>query len=219
MRFLVYVLYHDEMSREYVLKNYPFSWVKPVFIPTTNYFESIFLVEMLQELYEDWKDLDYVGLMTWKANKKVSVNEQNMLLRMIQGADMIPLSFYRNGDSSKVITYAQKCHPKFKSLWSKMTKYLGYNETDAMSDDIPAFYYNYWLARPEWMLGYIEHIKKAHRYLEEEPSIQAELNSDSTYALDKPRPGMPYITYHCFLLERLPCLYFWSKGAKILPTM
>ncbi len=219
MRFIIYVLFHDDASREYILKHYPFSWVKPVFIPTTNYFESIFLIETLQELYDDWKDLDYVGLMTWKADQKIRVNEQNMLLRMIQGADVIPLSFYRAGANSKLVEWAQKCHPNFKILWGKLTEHLGYSEADAMSEKIPAFYYNYWLAKPIWMKGYLEHIKKAHQFLEDDPTIQEELHADSKYELDKPRPGMPYLTHHCFLLERLPCLYFWSRGAKIMPTM
>lgn len=219
MKFMVYVLYHDDTSKAYIDQHYPFSWVKPVFIPTTNYFESIFFIKMMRELYDEWKDLDYVGVMTWKANQKVQINEQNMLVKMIRGADVIPLSFYRTGYNSKVVAWASECHPNFKSLWTKMTQHLGYDEAKALSEDIPAFYYNYWLAKPKWVVGYLEHVQKAYEYLEKEPSIQEELHADSKFALDKPRPGMAYLTHHCFLLERLPCLYFWTKDATIMPAV
>jgi hypothetical protein len=66
---------------------------------------------------------------------------------------------------------------------------------------------------------YFEVAKKAYTFLEEEQSIQEKLNQDSEYALEGPRENMTYLTYHCFLMERLPCLFSYAQKLKILPTI
>ena len=142
-----------------------------------------------------------------------------MLERIREDADVIPfVQYLAPNPTYKLVDFACRAHPQFRYLWDEITRHLGYSREESHSVNIPAFYYNYWMTKPRWMKEYIEHIRKVYEYMENEESIQVALHSDSNYTLPKPRYEMKYLTHHCFLLERLPCLYFWSKKASIKPV-
>lgn len=217
---IVYVLYHDDYSKAYARMHYgKFKWVKLVEVQTQKYFESYFISKVLPTLKDEWSSKKYVGVMSWKANQKVNINENVIFSRMDTNADVIPLSMFKPSHKmGTMLKWASECHPKFIELWTIMCEHLGYSSYDYLSDLIPAFYYNYWITKVEHLDNYLIHLEKAYTFLNTEPSIQNTLHEDSKYEMDGARGDMSYLTYHCFLLERLPCLYFWTQGLRILPT-
>ena len=77
--FLVYIVYHDERSRiiadSFVAKH---SWSKSVQIRSSVFFESIFFHDVLPFNYYEWHDLDYVGMISYRA---VDISINNMTFK------------------------------------------------------------------------------------------------------------------------------------------
>lgn len=219
--FLLYVLYHDEASRTYAETFYGSQpYLRYLKIETNKYFESMFFIRHLNEVREEWEDCEYVGMITWKANQKIPSfiveNINNTMSRAkAEDADIVALRPNAHPKELSMLEYANKCHPKFITLWNQLCKHLCYPEEGYTSNSIPAFYCNYWLCKKKWMEKYIDHAQAAHDFMESNEDIQAMINEDSKFHLPQPRNGMTYLTYHCFLMERLPCLFFWWEKAKL----
>jgi len=219
--FLLYVLYHDDASRAYAESHYGIHPHLRYFkIETNNYFESMMFIRHLSEVRAEWEGYEYVGMITWKADQKIrSTHIKNIHAVMMRtkavGADIVALRTNAHQRSMSMLDYAKQCHPNFIPLWNRLCEHLQYPEQAYTSRDIPAFYCNYWLCKKDWMERYIEHAQAAHQFLEENPDIQPMLNEDSKFDLPAPRNGMTYLTYHCFLMERLPCLFFWWHKARL----
>lgn len=218
---LMYVLYHNDYSKAYAQLHYgSHPWTRLYKVETQKYFESEFIVNILPTLRDEWMGKKYVGVMSWKANKKVPIHYPVIEDRIQSNADIVVMGMVKPPNKSGyLLKWAEECHPNFRELWSKLASHLGYDETDYLCDHIPVFYYNYWIMRTEVLEDYLQVAKQAYQFLEDEPSIQEKLHEDSEYVLeDGPRENMPYLTYHCFLMERLPCLYAFVKKWKVLPT-
>lgn len=216
----LYVCYHDDYSHGYSLLHYGgISCAKMHKIPTTQYFESKMFIDELSKMEGEWQDADYVGTITWKAKQKIQLPniEQTLSRAKEDGASL--LAFYQPSCplQKDIVAWAQRQHVHFARLWEVFCTQLGYIPEQYLSKDIPAFYCNYWMTTPSLMKEYIAHAQKAYAILEnyDDGTFQTLLHSDSKFEYKVPRPGISYITYHCFLMERLPCLFFWAKG--ILP--
>lgn len=69
VKYLIYVVYHDALSKaiaEEFSKNH--EWSKPLGIRSTVFFEAISFRDGISFNYEQWKDMDYVGLISYKGN-------------------------------------------------------------------------------------------------------------------------------------------------------
>lgn len=88
------------------------------------------------------------------------------------------------------------------------------SEYDAFSDKFPMFYNNYWYAKPKVLLEYREFLKKAEDELEKIPGVYENsgylVGNTPKEVLEK-ITGKPYYTFHAFIFERLPCIFFWYK--------
>jgi hypothetical protein len=173
----------------------------------------------LLEHIEEWRECDYVGTLSWKAPQKIPVPDMQALTSHLafRSPDVVP--FFPCHES--IILQAERHHPLFRELWCGLTRELGISEERAIDPTIPLFFCNYWMARPSWMLRYMEFFKKAQHVLDTCEAIQANLWTDSRF--DKVISdekcmeifGKPYYPYHCFLCERLPCLFFKLEGATV----
>lgn len=217
----LYVVCHDNYSKGYSSLHYgAIPYAKIIRIPTTQYFEShLFLSELNPRKFE-WEHTDYVGMITWRAKQKIPIPNFDDTIKTAKqnNADVIALYKPTCDNQSKLLEWAQRCHPHFHYLWTNMCQQLGYTDTQYDDPNIPVFYCNYWMTTPVLMNKYIEHIQKAKDILETfdtpDGEFQRRLNSDTGYRFK--RPGIDHISYHCFLLERLPCLFFNVNGSKIL---
>lgn len=219
---MLYVVCHDNYSKGYAMLHYgELPFVRLHKIPTTQYFESHMYIESIPSLQDEWEAKDYVGTITWRAKQKMILPDFGAELSKAKRTDSDVIVFMQPKcpKQQNMINWAQNCHRHFEYLWCIFCEQLGYTPEQYRSTEFPAFYCNYWMAKPEWMTKYVAHVQKAYDILEsfdtEDGLFQKRLNSNSGFFCKVPRPGIPYVTYHCFLMERLPCLFFWAQGAKI----
>jgi hypothetical protein len=223
MKIRIYILCYDEQSYMYALRDYGNKeWAKIVHIKTTVLFENIMYDSWLLENYEDWKDFDYIGTISWKAGYKIQLPNIDKLSIFLDKNkfDVIPFYFI----DANLINRTTYYHPKFRYLWIKILTKLGYNETQ-ITKNIKAFYCNYWLTTPKLMLEYIEFFKKVKECMDTYQEIQEDIWSNSKHrssTLTSPQIclatfGKPYYPYHPFIFERIPCFYF-DLNATILLT-
>jgi len=241
-RIIIFILYYDDSSYTCVEKNYASvigRWACPLFIHTTVYLESI----MYRCYFRHYQDLlmektDFVGTIGYKCIFKTNLPPIDMLMELSDSDPSSPyhlnfdifafLPLFQNSKLSLLQQANQ--HPHFVSLWTTLLSHLGYEKKDYTSSQIVKFFCNYWMCRTSWMFKYIDFLQlifeKMERMTEtgeENRHFQEQLWSDSKYKasyLDRPEVQKAmknnYITHHCFLLERLPCFFFWVKKASII---
>jgi hypothetical protein len=173
----------------------------------------------LHEHLDEWSDCDYVGTLSWKAPEKIPVPDMDALATHLAVRKPSVVPFFPWHES--IVYQGEQHHPLFVQLWSDFTRELGIPREQATDPSIPLFFCNYWMATPEWMLRYMEFFKRARHVLDTSEVIQEELWSDSGFkkVISDEKCieifGKPYYPYHCFLCERLPCLFFSLEGAVV----
>lgn len=222
MNICIFILCFDDFTLNQAKIMFGFKkWAKIICIPTNKYLENFMYEKWFLENKDLWINYDYVGTLSWKAYKKINIDKIDFIENKIKNEprpDVIPF-YYLN---YKLVDSANEAHPKFKKIWVNWLNKLGFNEKVSTDDSIPSFYCNYWMAKPEWLLKYIEFFNCAKTILENEKTLQDDVNSNSMYLVGNISTtkcmeifGNPYYTYHCFLFERLPCFFFWINNAII----
>ena len=200
-------------------------WAKVVYIKSTVLFESIMYDSWLEENYDDWKDFDYVGTISWKAPFKIRMPDIDKLAVFLENnKDNYDIAAFYHIDMN-MIDRTTYYHPKFRTLWIKILSKLGYSIDQILNNNIKGFYCNYWITTPKLMLDYINFFKKVKNVINNYQDIQDDLWSDSKFqstTLLTPEQcmqkfGIPHYPYHPFIYERMPCVYF-EYNAKILIT-
>ncbi len=143
-----------------------------------------------------------------------------MLAKKYHDHDLISFNNFFN---HKLLVAAEHHHPSFINIWEKLLLLMNYNINDILSLKIPVFYNNYFMAKPEWIIKYIDFYKKVIDIMENNNDIKYLLNQNSAYPgklLEYPEIlikicSRPYYTFHPFIIERLPCFFFWVHKAKI----
>lgn len=218
MKVVVYVLCYDDVSERVARDAFPYPWARPLRIPeSTVYMEGKAFADLLPALRHEWEDADYVGTLSYRAHSKIEVPLDLEAVCERSGADVVALAPL----TCNMLEQATVAHPRFLELWVPVLGALGFSEEQATHPDVPAFLCNYWVARPAWVLRYLDFYARAVRVLETRPDIQDVLWSDPGYVTKLPKDtllriyGKPYITYHPFVCERLACFFFWEQGAAV----
>lgn len=220
MKIVVYVLCYNETSiaqAGYNFSKYPWARILP--IPTTHkYMEGIAYLELLGTLKHEWEDADFVGTLSYKAAEKITIPDMGDLCTRVAEADVIALL----PQIQFLVAHACQCHPRFLEVWVPLLLELGYQPADCVNASIPFFACNYWLARPRWMLRFMDFYRRATLVLDTHPALQEALWSDSMYGISSMSEndlvkvyGKPYMPHHPFIGERLACFYFWKERAVV----
>ena len=218
MKVVVYVLCYDDASEAQALQRFQYPWAHVIRVGQSKYMEGQMYLSILEDRAEEWEDADFVGTLSWRAPDKIDIPDFDQLCPRMQGADVIGLLPL----PQTLLEQACYRHPRFMEVWHPLLTELGYTEEDITSDAIPAFMCNYWLATPAWMKRYCEFYKRAVHVLETHKGLQGALWSYPGYgthlSLEKRMQiyGTPYIPYHPFVQERLPCFWFWKEQAVIV---
>lgn len=216
---LIYILYHNHESYKLALNFKKFKWAKLRKIYSSKYFESnIFLY--LDNNRNEWINKKFVGILTYNSYKKVKLFDIDLLAKKYHNYDLIPFNNYYN---NPLLVVSEYYHPSFINIWEKLLLLMNYDINDILSLKIPAFYNNYWMAKPEWIIKYIDFYKKVIYIMENNNDVKNMLNQNSKYMgklLEYPEIlikicSRPYYTFHPFIIERLPCFFFWVHKAKI----
>ena len=206
---LIYVLYHDDESYNIANKLKFHPWAKLHKLNTTKYYESYFFNNLLEK-QDEWINKKYVGTFTYSIINKIPICNPNELAKL----DYDVISF-NNYIILPMIKQAEYSHPGFINIWSYILQKLGCS--DYLSDEIPCYFNNYWMARPKLMIEYINFFKSVINIMETDSNLQTALNQNTGYKGNLTSQqlinisGKPYYTFHPFILERLPCYFFWSS--------
>ena len=216
---LIYILYHNRESFKLASRFLKFKWARLRKIYSTKYFESIIFL-YLDKNRDEWINKKFVGILTYNSYNKVKLFDINELANKYSNYDIIP---FNNNFNTPLLISSEYFHPSFINIWEEILLLLNYNIVDILSLKIPVFYNNYWMAKPKWVLKYIEFYKKVVYIMENNKNIKYLLYQNSKYKgklLEYPGIliklcGRPYYTFHPFIIERIVCFFFWVNNAKI----
>lgn len=216
---LIYILYHNQESFKLATKFIKYKWARLRKIYSTKFFESIIFL-YLDQNREEWINKKFVGFLTYNSYKKIKIFNIEQISKKYSNYDVITFNNYHK---SPLLITSERAHPNFINIWEKILLLLGYNINDILSLEIPTYYNNYWMAKPEWIDKYIKFYKKVIDIMENNIEIHDMLYQNSKYSgklLQYPQVlikmcGRPYYTFHPFIIERLVCFFFWFEKAKL----
>ena len=217
---LVYVFcYNDATARRAEMMAKDHNFLRPYRLGASPYFESQFFFMNLLP-YHEWMQHDYIGFISYKYLEKVGddkLGDMPDLCKVLGSCDVIAL----NDLEFEVLEHGRKMHGQhFVQCWHSVLEPF-YTEEQRCDRDIPAFYCNYWIARPHWAIEYCRFAQKVKAHIDAHPNLREMLFENSGYRGQlKPHELVgitkrPYYTYHAFVFERLPCLFFHQSEAVI----
>jgi hypothetical protein len=214
MKTRIYILAYNDETFEYASNFYKeYEWAKVIRIKTTILFESIMFDEWLLDNYNDWKDFDNIGFLSWKADKKIPINSVNNVIKLLNNNkydyDIKPLyvlHFDENSWKGNTITYR---------ILNKLFNKLNYPDL-YVYNNMFKFYCNYWIAKKDALFEYINFFKKCKQIIDTDEEIQSIIWNDAYYYNITQEEllkifNKPYYCYHPFIYERIPFLYFHGK--------
>jgi hypothetical protein len=218
----IFVLCYDDNSESIATQRYGnIKWCRIVRIESSVYLENYMYSEWLENHIDEWKDLDYVGTIAYKAHTKRGLFPNIVsLYETVKRKDIDVVSFMP-GERTSIPNHSERHHKGFTECWTKLLEEAGYSNTDIMNTGIPMFFCNYWFCKPVWMTKYISFFKRTKEIMDTNPQLKDLLSRNAQYrGMSTNRCltvfGVPHYTFHPFICERLPCFFFWLNKAKYL---
>lgn len=219
---VVYVLCYDDATEEIAEElAAQVAGLVAVRLGPNKYLEGQMYLDVLEQRADEWRDVDYVGTISWKAPAKIRIPDFGDACAKAKAAsaDVVALLPFPEA----LLSQAVGSHgPAFLDILERVLIGLGYNAQDPRDPTVPLFVCNYWLATPAWMSKYCEFYKRAAGIMDTDPELQDLLWSHAKYDGTLSEEvcleifGTPYIPFHPFIAERLPCFFFAREGANIL---
>lgn len=219
---LVYLIYHDNASYKIVARYKKYNYIRLFYNESTKYFESN-IFKYLSGNKNEWINKDYVGILTYSFEKKIFMNLDNIYNKIIEILNNNPdcklITFYHGILQNRINSIY--FHGKIKEIFDHTLSEFGI-EVPVDYSKITPFYRNYWLTTSELMAKYIDFALEYMKRLDDESDLflQVMVNSNAKYngVLSKEKllkiTGFPYYTNHCFVMERLPCIFFWKDNIE-----
>ena len=215
---LLYVIYHDQESLDEARQMIKEDWGGRAImlkVGLDKYFENQFWPLCNKLAAEaNWENEDFVGLISYKYTRKTKSSLKNIsdACRESADADVIALYDY----DVNLMEHACQVHgDSFRETWKTLLQGI---LDDNDRDDLPAFFCNFWLAKPDIMKLYAEfavlmmgRMEKNYIMMNRNSRYRGRLNAEQLVALT----GNDFYTLHPFIMERLPCLYLYHKNYKI----
>jgi hypothetical protein len=236
---IIYVLCYDDSSEEQAIRLFSqYEWARVYRIPAdtqSHLFEGVMYQSELMKLYDEWKDKKYVGTIAYnfwsKNNPPGNTNADRWNLKcnhMLYHKILTPNSYDFVGFLPMTHHHFERHNPSLRTLFEFLCKQLlprpplkfGLSN-HANIDNLPFFFYNYWMTTPAHMLRYIEFfnqrwlpVLESHPMVWENAYYNGAVSPERLLELSKGRCG--YYSFHPFINERLPNIYFRSINAKML---
>ena len=212
MKTRIYILAYNDETFEYASNFYKeYEWAKVIRITTSILFESIIFDEWLLDNYDDWKDFDNIGFLSWKADKKIPINSVNKIVMQINkyepDYDVKPLYPLK---TNEIYSF----NLGYKILDIVFTK-LNYPDKYVYCI-FKKFYCNYWITKRDTLLEFIKFFKKCKEIIDTDEEIQSIIWHDARHSgLSEEELlkifNKPHYCYHPFIYERIPFFYFHGK--------
>jgi len=215
----VYVLFHDDKSKQIASSFDKYDWSVPYQLGKSIYMESAFL-PYLASVQEDWEKKDYVGMITYNIMRKQVIDQDIDMREIVNASDGADFIAFYGLSVPNMVDYAEDKHPGFKNIWVKLLTKMGFSKED-IDAPISFFQCNCWMAKPEWMVMYLDFARRAMTILDEDQEIKALCYRDASYTSNLSEDqlmkiyGAPWYTFHPFIMERLPCFFVKQFDAKL----
>jgi hypothetical protein len=234
---ILYILCHDDTTEQRALaefKNY--NWARVYRLQNQNYLlESLFYVDQLLNLYDEWKDKDFVGTLSYKFFERVrayecaKIKSLDRILEQIEKTspteyDVVSFMTLKGGLWGElphleqiVHNTAESCRMNILKGYNVVTRKKVYTTTPFQSW---FFFHNYWMCTPALMLQYISFFKYQWLpALERHPLVwthcpYAGALSRERY-LELTNGRVDHCTYHAYVNELLPAIYFKHMNSRI----
>lgn len=209
--------------------------LSPVFTPyfnrnCTRYFENDVLLDVYQNRTTEWEKADYVGVVSHKFYEKTNLLYKDVARVVLEKPDNIPvISLLTYGKEQKVTDrLVEMGYPKGPAILQEiLVNHLGYPAEILKLQNL-MIYRNFWLAPPAVFADYLENFLLPIRQVMENATgkLQELLLAKTETQIDYARKGVdmewvkatfgrPHYTYHTYVLESCPALYFAWKGIPV----
>jgi hypothetical protein len=226
----LYLISHDDASFKLGRKfaNCKGSWVEPVMIRSTAFFESTIYRDVFPPLFAQWDQLDYVITGTYKTVAKQlhyngftqSLDQIKQLLQVARDGDYDVLPFLRSG--SGTMSFCLYFHgPGFKLAWDALLLELGYSVTTIRSlDEAKPFYRNIFIMKPVVLKQLSEFMARAMDVVTNNEKVRSLFQQNSNYKEGSAEVatrifGTSYYQMHPFIFERLPSFFIRAHHFKM----
>lgn len=225
---LAYIICHDDDSEEVAINFAKENdWAKPLRIRTTPFFESIAYREHYPFLVDDYRNVDFVGTLSYR------VVTENLAGFHFDAKDMLSLlnvTFQRDYDvvpvlrsrGEKYLAGGVRYHGKhFQQCWDAVLSNLGFNETAIRKEDYGhPFYRNAYFAKPDYFKRISKYMSAAIDEVLLNDKVESIFRKEAYYTGDKGKItakafNTNHYEYHPFVFERLPVFFFNTLRAKI----
>jgi hypothetical protein len=212
MKIKIFILAYNEKTFEKAKKRYEkYEWAHPIFLQNATknnpYFENIIYLNLEENLTKNSisiKEFDFLGTLSYKAYKKINLNEINKyIMKFGTKYDFIHFFSIRNKTVEKSNLNGGD---NFKTLWNDCCKNtIGCLETTGVG------FCNYWMAKKEYFINYCNFLKEFVQSLDCHPNIL--MNGHYAGGTLKKKQliqlcGKPYYPILPFILERSVVGYF-----------
>jgi hypothetical protein len=234
IKFRLYIIAHDKFSSEIANKwseCMPFASV--LIIPKSHFFESIIYKEILPNLANEWENLDFVGIATYKSLKFVPLEKlkASLELAFYKPYDVVPLfsageflveqgvrghtEEFRNVWYSTLLSVVEEENSEF--LFEKLKKF----------DQVEVFLRNTFIASPRALKALVKFMNRSIKVVEENNPplfIGSLLSHDAHYREKKETIARAvydrdYYYWHPFIFERLPVFFFHYYNFSVFGSL
>jgi hypothetical protein len=216
-KIIIYVLCYDDDTEEFsniYFKHY--NWARIYRIKNQSHlFEGVMYQTELLELYDEWKDAEYVGTISHSFFKKMKIEQLLYILNISSPIlhDVVIFKSFAND------LFHLHSNPDLKRAYQEI-----YRQTMPFrfSRVIQRYsIYNYWMAKPTFMLQYIQFFNSIWLpAVEKHPLIWNNAGyldeKLSPEALSKLTKRVPHYPMHPFMNERIAIQFFKEINAKML---
>ena len=211
----IYVLCYDDRTETLAKERFGnLDWVRIFRIPVqTHLFEGVMFQTYLMEMYSEWKDMDYVGTISYKLPEKVPFQK---FVNLIVNAGSHDAVFFKVVPSDLFHLHSPVVKHVYDDVYRQTMPFRLTAKVKRYAQ------YNYWMARPHIMLEYIQFFNtKWLPTLENHPRVwgpagyqtPAPLTPEQLLRLPK---RVTWYPCHPFVNERLPYRYMVERNFTIL---
>ena len=222
----LYIMFHDEQSERAARLLLSVPGTLPRKVGPSLFLESQ-VYTWLRANEQDWQNQDYIGILPYSICHKQNITKDTDVAKLIRNhfqkaGDADVVSFYRRFKAS-MWKLTRVCHPKLEGAWVALMSRMGVPYEAALSESIPFYPCSSWAAKPETMKKFIQFAERAMSIMGTDTKVRTLCFENSTYwtpsCLHHEQLvrifGVPYYPLFPFIMERLPCFYFWYTGTRV----
>ncbi len=225
VKFVLYIICHDDRSCTIAEKwSKCMPWRRVVRIQPSLFFESLAYQTVFPSLEDEWRDLDFVGVSTYKSLKFLPLEKLVAYLELasLKPYDVVPL--YGSGEF--LMRQAVAGHgAQFQVAWDTTLRLVGFSEPQIRAmDNTEVFFRNTFLVRPVWMTRLVSFMNQSMHAVTHSAETTRVLSTDANYregklVVSRTVFGGDHYFWHPFVFERLPSFFFHQHGATVFQTL